>query len=213
MTAGSVPVPVRDPLTIVRGAASVEATIGRPVGVALGTSSIRVVEGVHGRSRAHPVGDLRDNSAAAYVAHRRGEWFGATDAHGFRRRLPPPPARHRPAHDSPSQARWSRSRSPRADGPLASSLTTPPPRLGGAARGRPVPMVRSQARSRLPLPGSMEPLAVAPCRWSVHKLAHESRRSATGPSGSRRGMPIGCCWTSSPSTTGPRAARQAPRRE
>jgi probable F420-dependent oxidoreductase len=88
LTAGPVPVSVRDPLTIVRGAASVEAVIGRPVGVALGTSSSRVVEGVHGRSRARPVGDLRE-SAAAYTAHRRGEWFGATDTHGFAARLAP----------------------------------------------------------------------------------------------------------------------------
>lgn len=87
ITAGPVPVSVRDPFTIVRAAASVEALVGRPVGVALGTSSTRVVEGVHGRSRAKPVGDLRD-SAAAYVAHRRGEWFGA-GTHGFHRRLPP----------------------------------------------------------------------------------------------------------------------------
>ncbi|MGW3652850.1 LLM class flavin-dependent oxidoreductase [Streptomyces sp. NPDC000878] len=48
LTAGPVPVSVRDPLTIVRGAASVAAAVGRPVGVALGTSSRRVVEGVHG---------------------------------------------------------------------------------------------------------------------------------------------------------------------
>jgi probable F420-dependent oxidoreductase len=88
ITAGPVSVSVRDPFTIVRGAASVEALVGRPVGVALGTSSTRVVEGVHGRSRAKPVGDLRE-SAAAYVAHRRGEWFGATGTHGFGRRLPP----------------------------------------------------------------------------------------------------------------------------
>ncbi len=88
ITVGPVPVSVRDPFTIVRGAASAEALIGRPVGVALGTSSTRVVEGVHGRSRARPVGDLRD-SAAAYQAHRRGEWFGATGTHGFHRRLPP----------------------------------------------------------------------------------------------------------------------------
>ncbi len=88
LTAGPVPVSVRDPFTIVRGAASVQAAVGRPVGVALGTSSVRVVEGVHGRPRSRPVGDLRD-SAEAYLAHRRGEWFGATGAHGFRRRLPP----------------------------------------------------------------------------------------------------------------------------
>jgi probable F420-dependent oxidoreductase len=88
LTAGPVPVSVRDPFTIVRAAASVEAVVGRPIGVALGTSSVRVVEGVHGRSRATPVGDLAD-SAATYLAHRRGEWFGATDTHGFRRRLAP----------------------------------------------------------------------------------------------------------------------------
>jgi probable F420-dependent oxidoreductase len=88
LTAGPIPVSVRDPATVVRGAAGVEAVTGRPVGVALGTSSTRVVEGVHGRSRAKPVGDLRAG-AETVVAHRRGEWFGATDDHGFRRRLEP----------------------------------------------------------------------------------------------------------------------------
>ncbi len=43
-TAGPIPVAVRDPATIVRGASSVAALTGRTVGVALGTSSIRVVE-------------------------------------------------------------------------------------------------------------------------------------------------------------------------
>jgi probable F420-dependent oxidoreductase len=88
LTVGPVPVSVRDPATIVRGAAGVEVATGRPVGIALGTSSVRVVEGVHGRSRAKPVGDLR-TAASTYLAHRRGEWFGATDDHGFAARLPP----------------------------------------------------------------------------------------------------------------------------
>ncbi|MCT2587739.1 LLM class F420-dependent oxidoreductase [Actinophytocola gossypii] len=87
LTAGPVPVSVRDPATLVRAAAGIEAVTGRAVGVALGTSSVRVVEGVHGRSRAKPVGDLRA-AARAYAAHRRGEWFGARDDHGFRPRLP-----------------------------------------------------------------------------------------------------------------------------
>ncbi len=52
ITAGPVPVSVRDPVTISRGAASVAALAGRPVGVALGTSSTRVVDGLHGRSRS-----------------------------------------------------------------------------------------------------------------------------------------------------------------
>jgi alkanesulfonate monooxygenase SsuD/methylene tetrahydromethanopterin reductase-like flavin-dependent oxidoreductase (luciferase family) len=85
LTAGPMPVSVRDPATIVRGSADVEAVTGRPVGVALGTSSVRVVRGLHGRSRATPVDDLRA-AAPAYVAHRRGEWFGASSAHGFRQR-------------------------------------------------------------------------------------------------------------------------------
>jgi probable F420-dependent oxidoreductase len=88
LTAGPIPVSVRDAASIVRGAAGVEAATGRPVGVALGTSSTRVVEGLHGRSRAKPVGDLR-TGARAVVEHRRGDWFGTTDDHGFRRRLDP----------------------------------------------------------------------------------------------------------------------------
>lgn len=53
LTAGPIPVSVRDPASIGRGAASVAALAGgRPVGIALGSSSVRVVETFHGRSRA-----------------------------------------------------------------------------------------------------------------------------------------------------------------
>ncbi|MFI1358808.1 LLM class F420-dependent oxidoreductase [Streptomyces sp. NPDC020898] len=64
LTAGPVPVSVRDPLTIARGAASVAAVVGRPVGVALGTSSKRVVEGVHGVSRTRPAAALAHSAEA-----------------------------------------------------------------------------------------------------------------------------------------------------
>ena len=64
LTAGPVPVSVRDPLTIVRGVASVAAAVGRPVGVALGTSSKRVVEGVHGRARTRPAAVLAETAEA-----------------------------------------------------------------------------------------------------------------------------------------------------
>ncbi|CCK31136.1 oxidoreductase [Streptomyces davaonensis JCM 4913] len=64
LTAGPVPVSVRDPLTIVRGAASCAAVTGRSVGVALGTSSKRVVEGVHGRARVRPAAVLEESAAA-----------------------------------------------------------------------------------------------------------------------------------------------------
>jgi len=64
LTAGPVPVHVRDPFSIARGASSAAVLIGRPVGVALGTSSTRVVEGVHGRRHAHPAAALADSAAA-----------------------------------------------------------------------------------------------------------------------------------------------------
>jgi alkanesulfonate monooxygenase SsuD/methylene tetrahydromethanopterin reductase-like flavin-dependent oxidoreductase (luciferase family) len=49
---GPLAVPVRDPVMIAMGVASVAALTGRPVAVALGTSSPLVVEQWHGRSRA-----------------------------------------------------------------------------------------------------------------------------------------------------------------
>ncbi|MFI6373311.1 LLM class F420-dependent oxidoreductase [Streptomyces sp. NPDC050546] len=90
LTAGPVPVSVRDPLTVVRGAASAAAVTGRPVGVALGTSSKRVVEGVHGRPRTRPATALEESAAAV-----RGLWDSVpgepiVPGSGFPRRLPPP---------------------------------------------------------------------------------------------------------------------------
>lgn len=64
LTVGPVPVSVRDPATISRGAVSVAAVTGRRVGVALGTASVRVVEKLHGRSRERAVTDLRDSAAS-----------------------------------------------------------------------------------------------------------------------------------------------------
>ncbi|WP_367324194.1 LLM class F420-dependent oxidoreductase [Streptomyces sp. HUAS ZL42] len=90
VTAGPVPVSVRDPYTIARGASSVAAVLGRPVGVALGTSSRRVVEGVHGRPRVRPAAVLEETAAAV-----RGLLHGVpgepvVPGSGFRRRLAPP---------------------------------------------------------------------------------------------------------------------------
>ncbi|KUO16299.1 LLM class F420-dependent oxidoreductase [Streptomyces dysideae] len=64
LTAGPVAVSVRDAFSIVRGAASTAAVTGRPVGVALGTSSKRVVEGVHGRPRLRPAAVMEESAAA-----------------------------------------------------------------------------------------------------------------------------------------------------
>lgn len=92
LTAGPVAVSVRDPVTIARGAASVEALTGRPVGVALGTSSVRVVEGVHGRSRARASAVLAE-TAGAVRALLDASWpeppGEIVPTRGFRRRLPP----------------------------------------------------------------------------------------------------------------------------
>jgi probable F420-dependent oxidoreductase len=90
VTAGPVAVSVRDPFTIARGAASVAALTGRPAGVALGTSSKRVVEGVHGRPRVRPAAVLEESAAAV-----RGLMHGApgeaiVPGSPFRRRLGPP---------------------------------------------------------------------------------------------------------------------------
>jgi probable F420-dependent oxidoreductase len=92
LTAGPIPVSVRDPASIARGAAAVETLTGRSVGVALGTSSVRVVEGVHGRSRAHAATVLADS--ASQLRRLVGPLAPPLDPseaprHGFRRRLPP----------------------------------------------------------------------------------------------------------------------------
>ncbi|MFF3847690.1 LLM class F420-dependent oxidoreductase [Streptomyces sp. NPDC002328] len=90
LTAGPVPVNVRDPYTLARGAASVAAVTGRSVGVALGTSSKRVVEGVHGLPRTRPAAAL-----ARCAQELRGLLHGApgepvVPGSPFVRRLPPP---------------------------------------------------------------------------------------------------------------------------
>lgn len=64
ITVGPVSVSVRDPASISRGAASVTAVTGRRVGVALGTSSVRVVEKLHGRSRVRAAAALADSARA-----------------------------------------------------------------------------------------------------------------------------------------------------
>lgn len=64
LTAGPIPVSVRDPASIARAAASTAALVHRPVGVALGTSSTRVVERMHGRPRHRPVATMDESVRA-----------------------------------------------------------------------------------------------------------------------------------------------------
>lgn len=87
LTVGPLPVSVRDPATILRGAESVAALIGRRIGVALGTSSVRVVQGLHGRSRAGAARVLAE-TAAAVRARIGTDPDPAVETGVFRRRLP-----------------------------------------------------------------------------------------------------------------------------
>ncbi|GHF81319.1 LLM class F420-dependent oxidoreductase [Streptomyces griseosporeus] len=91
LTAGPVPVSVRDPYTIARGAAGTSAvTGGRPVGVAIGTASKRVVEGVHGRPRTRPAAAMEESAAALRHLLHAEPGGPVTPGSPFRRRLAPP---------------------------------------------------------------------------------------------------------------------------
>src|SRR5919197_174550 len=92
LTVGPLPVQVRDPATIARAAASTAALVGRPVGVALGTSSVRVVERMHGRSRRRAVTTLAESAQAVRAFLREGEAHvdGEVVSAHYRLRLDPP---------------------------------------------------------------------------------------------------------------------------
>jgi probable F420-dependent oxidoreductase len=92
LTVGPVPVSVRDTATIGRGAANVELLTGRVTGVALGTSSVRVVEGIHGRSRARAATVMAETATALRPLFGKDAPLPRPEdppVHGFRRRLPP----------------------------------------------------------------------------------------------------------------------------
>ncbi|GAA0920850.1 LLM class F420-dependent oxidoreductase [Pseudonocardia zijingensis] len=93
LTVGPIPVSVRDPASIARAAASTAALVGRPVGVALGTSSLRVVERMHGRSRRRAVTTMAESAQAlrALFAGQVADFAGETvSTHDYRLRLDPP---------------------------------------------------------------------------------------------------------------------------
>lgn len=93
LTIGPLAVPVRDPVMIAMGAASVAGLTGRPVGVALGTSTPTVVEDWHGRSRAGSVAALAESAQALrqLFAGECAELAGAAvRTSGYRLRLDPP---------------------------------------------------------------------------------------------------------------------------
>jgi len=90
---GPLAVAVRDPAMIAMGAASVAATTGRPVSVALGTSSPMVVERWHGRDASRPAVALAESAQAcrALLDGEKAEMAGErVSTSGFRLRLAPP---------------------------------------------------------------------------------------------------------------------------
>ncbi len=92
ITVGPLPVQVRDPATIARAAASTAALVGRPVGVALGTSSARVVERMHGRSRRRAATALAESAQAmrAFLSDGQAQFDGEVVSADYKLRLGPP---------------------------------------------------------------------------------------------------------------------------
>lgn len=93
LTVGPVPVAVRDPAMIAMSTASTAALVGRTVGVALGTSSVRVVERLHGRSRHRPATVLAESARAvrSLLRGERTDFEGEVlSTHGYSLRLDPP---------------------------------------------------------------------------------------------------------------------------
>src|ERR687887_69111 len=68
------------------------ALVGRPVGVALGTSSVRVVERMHGRSRRRAVTALAESAQAvrAFLHEGQAHVDGEVVSAHYRLRLDPP---------------------------------------------------------------------------------------------------------------------------
>jgi probable F420-dependent oxidoreductase len=93
LTVGPLAVPVRTPVSIAMGTASVAGLTGRSVGVAIGTSSAVVVEEWHGRSRKNAAAQLDDSARAlaALLAGERADVEGEpVSTRGYRLRLAPP---------------------------------------------------------------------------------------------------------------------------
>lgn len=86
LTIGPLAVSVRDPAMLAMGVASVASLTGRPVGLAIGTSSPVVVERWHGRTWAGAA-DLR-----AAAVELRSLLAGERGTGGYRLRLPAPGA-------------------------------------------------------------------------------------------------------------------------
>jgi probable F420-dependent oxidoreductase len=93
LTIGPVPVSLRDPAMIAVGVASTAALTHRTVGVALGASSARFVEGMHGRPRHRPGTALAESAQVVrrLLSGERTDFQGEVlSTTGYRLALDPP---------------------------------------------------------------------------------------------------------------------------
>lgn len=93
ITVGPLAVQVRDPMMIAMGAASVASLTGRPVDIAVGTSSPVVVSQWHGRDRSRPAQAVRDSVQVLRALLDGGKADGTGEvmtSRGYRLRLDPP---------------------------------------------------------------------------------------------------------------------------
>jgi probable F420-dependent oxidoreductase len=93
LTIGPVPVSLRDPAMIAVGVASVAALTHRTVGIALGASSTRFVEGMHGRARHRPGTALTESAQIVrrLLSGERTDFQGEVlSTRGYRLTLDPP---------------------------------------------------------------------------------------------------------------------------
>lgn len=140
---------VRDPMAMAMGVASVSALAdGRPVALAVGSSSPAVVERWHGRPRQRTAQHIRETVAALrpLLAGERAEVHGELVAtSGYRLRLPAPPTSITVAAFGPATIRVAAETADR----LVLNLVTPEAvrvlvgqlRAAADAAGRPAPRV------------------------------------------------------------------------
>jgi probable F420-dependent oxidoreductase len=139
LSVGPLAVAVRDPMSIARGVASVADLTGRPVDVALGTSSPVVVAEWHGRDHDRPALRLRESAVALrqLLDGRKTVFEGETvSTRGFRLRLPAPGSELTVAAFGPAAVRVAARHADR----MVLNLVTP------ASAARLVEQVRAEAK-------------------------------------------------------------------
>ena len=159
LTIGPLAVAVRDPATLAMGAASVAALTGRPVHIAVGTSSPVVVDAWHGRPFVASAGALW----AAVDALRPMLAGGRTTPNGYRLRLPPVPATVTVAAFGPEAVRVAG----RVADRMVINLSTP--EQARVSRSRLDHAAASAGRDRVPL-AAWIPAAVDPADEAIEQL-------------------------------------------